>query len=74
MQMMNKTAMKAQVARPAPARQVKAAAMPQKVAQVAGVALSSLALTLSAHADATVKAGADSGTCVCIYVSIREAG
>eukprot|EP00983_Pelagomonas_calceolata_P008527 279278-Pelagomonas_calceolata.AAC.2 len=60
MQMINKTAVRAQVARPA-ARQVKTAAMPQKVAQVAGVALSSLALTMSAHADAIVKAGSDSG-------------
>ncbi|KAF5835493.1 plastocyanin/azurin family-domain-containing protein [Dunaliella salina] len=61
MQMINKTAMRTSVARPAPSRQVQTAAMPQKVAQVAGVALSSLALTMSAHADAVVKAGADSG-------------
>ncbi len=49
--------------RPA-ARTVKATASLQKVAQVAGVAVSSLALTLAAHADATVKLGADSGALV----------
>lgn len=36
----------------------------QKIAQFAGVAVSSLALTLAAHADTTVKAGADSGALV----------
>lgn len=46
--------------RPA-ARTVKVQASLNKVAQVAGVAVSSLALTLAAHADVTVKLGADSG-------------
>ena len=32
-----------------------------KIAQVAGVAVSSLALTFAAHADATVKLGSDNG-------------
>jgi plastocyanin len=36
----------------------------QKVAQAAVVGISSLALALSAHADATVKLGADSGALV----------
>jgi plastocyanin len=48
--------------------QVKAQARPvaklNKIAQVAGVAVSSLALTLAAHADVTVKLGADSGALV----------
>eukprot|EP00195_Chlamydomonas_chlamydogama_P005424 CAMPEP_0202892998 /NCGR_PEP_ID=MMETSP1392-20130828/2648_1 /ASSEMBLY_ACC=CAM_ASM_000868 /TAXON_ID=225041 /ORGANISM="Chlamydomonas chlamydogama, Strain SAG 11-48b" /LENGTH=150 /DNA_ID=CAMNT_0049577169 /DNA_START=61 /DNA_END=513 /DNA_ORIENTATION=- len=35
-----------------------------KVAQVAGVAASSLALTLAAHADVTVKLGSDTGALV----------
>jgi hypothetical protein len=67
MQMMNKVNLKAgAVARPAQAARpvVKAQAVtPKSVAQFAGVAVSSLALTLSAHADVTVKAGADSGEC-----------
>jgi plastocyanin len=42
-------------------RVVKASASIQKVAQVAGVAASSLALAFAAGADATVKLGADSG-------------
>nr|BDW09766.1 plastocyanin precursor [Monactinus simplex] len=50
-------------ARPA-ARTVKATASLQKVAQVAGVAVSSLALAFAAGADATVKLGADSGALV----------
>jgi len=62
MQMLNKTAVRAQVKPQASRPQVKAQAV-QKVAQVAGVAVSSLALTLAAHADVTVKAGADSGGC-----------
>eukprot|EP00798_Chlamydomonas_sp_ICE-L_P008040 gene8040-1274_t len=33
-----------------------------KIAQVAGVAISSLALTMAAHADATVKLGSDNGS------------
>jgi plastocyanin len=36
----------------------------QRIAQFAGVAVSTLALTMAAHADATVKAGADSGALV----------
>jgi len=36
----------------------------QKIAQAAAVGISSLALALSAHADATVKLGADSGALV----------
>jgi plastocyanin len=48
--------------------QVRAQAKPvaklNKIAQVAGVAVSSLALTLAAHADVTVKLGADSGALV----------
>ncbi|KAI8475902.1 MAG: plastocyanin/azurin family-domain-containing protein [Monoraphidium minutum] len=36
----------------------------QRVAMTAGVSVASLALTLSAHADATVKLGADSGALV----------
>jgi plastocyanin len=47
---------KAQATRKAPAV--------QKVAQAAAVGISSLALALSAHADATVKLGADSGALV----------
>eukprot|EP00798_Chlamydomonas_sp_ICE-L_P002440 gene2440-8764_t len=35
-----------------------------KIAQVAGVAISSLALTLAAHADATVKLGSDNGSLI----------
>lgn len=42
-----------------PVASLKAAA--QRVASVAGVSVASLALTLAAHADATVKLGADSG-------------
>ena len=45
-------------------RVVKATASLQKVAQVAGVAVSSLALAFAAGADATVKLGADSGALV----------
>ena len=45
-------------------RVVKATASLQKVAQVAGVAASSLALAFAAGADATVKLGADSGALV----------
>ena len=45
-------------------RVVKASASLQKVAQVAGVAVSSLALAFAAGADATVKLGADSGALV----------
>ncbi len=48
-----------------PARtQVRAQASLQKMAQVAGVAVSSMALAMAAHADATVKLGADSGALV----------
>lgn len=53
----------ARTVRPA-SRMVKAQASLQKVAQVAGVAVSSLALTLAAHADATVKLGSDTGALV----------
>jgi plastocyanin len=42
-----------------PVASLKAAAT--RVASVAGVSVASLALTLAAHADATVKLGADSG-------------
>lgn len=40
---------------------VKPVASLQKAAQVAGVSIASLALTFAAHADVTVKLGADSG-------------
>lgn len=43
---------------------VRPTASLQKVAQTAAVAVSSLALALSAHADASVKLGADSGALV----------
>lgn len=47
---------KAQATRKAPAV--------QKIAQAAAIGVSSFALALSAHADATVKLGADSGALV----------
>ncbi|GAX81782.1 hypothetical protein CEUSTIGMA_g9210.t1 [Chlamydomonas eustigma] len=52
------------VSRSAVRPQASMKATVQKVAQVAGVAVSSLALTLAAHANATVKLGADNGSLV----------
>jgi plastocyanin len=54
------SAVKPQVAK----AQARKAPVVQKVAQAAAVGISSLALALSAHADATVKLGADSGALV----------
>mmetsp|Transcript_32687 Transcript_32687/g.32407 ORF Transcript_32687/g.32407 Transcript_32687/m.32407 type:complete len:148 (+) Transcript_32687:20-463(+) len=63
MQTIRASAARAGAVRPA-ARVAQPQASLQKVAQVAGVAVSSFALTLAAHADVTVKLGADSGALV----------